>query len=185
MDLGKRPDLRRCNFGAFLRMAEEHRFSEADARNVWMRLVEAVRGSRYNVTNAAQESLTYGQIVSVIEGGPEQFRGMSEARWNLARRVAARLREVLPSRTGDVVRTYEELRQFLVGQDERQEIATRLWTILIRDGLGLGLIFNDAEKRLFGVPESIILMMAEGDTDLHRNLGPTLVKHLQNWSRTF
>lgn len=185
-DLSKRPDLRRCNLDAFIAMAKDHRgVTEADARNVWMRLVEVVRGARYTLHSAAAETLTYAQFITVVKGGQEQFRGMSYERWNLAQKVATRLQETLASRTGDAMHTHEELHRFIQGRGGDTRQATRIWTILLRDGLGIGAVYDEAEKRLFAVPESVILMIADSDPNVHRNLGVGLVQTLRDWCSTF
>lgn len=183
---GKRPELKRYGSDEFFEIAKRLGFShDADAKNVWMHLVQVVKGVRYSSSDAAaKETLTCSQIVAVVSGGKGQFRGMSGWRWDLAVKVKVYLEQALPRRGGEVLRHFDALQTFVGsrnGSDLRN--AARIWTVLVRDGLGIKCWNTDATRQ-FQVPDSVIRAMAESDSSEHRNLGPTLKEILVAWSKT-
>lgn len=182
-----RPDLRRLNYDQFLSLLPNYmrgEKGEAYARNIWRRLVEVVKGAVYNASNAAAETLTFGQIVTVVTNGREQFPRMPDERWKMVLIAAGQINAQLPSYTNRA-RSYDMLKDFVVNTYQvDQSYAARLWTVLVSEGLGIYAATSEL-RRIFWVPDTVIIAIASADPGEYRNLGEALIPVLRAWRATF
>lgn len=91
--LGLLPRDESCTGEHFVEVARSLYASEREARLMWRRIVQVVRGARYTVELAFTESLTLGQLSDFKEAGPQQLPHLKDGEWGLASTAIATLCE--------------------------------------------------------------------------------------------